>query len=124
MLLRYWLGRIGYVASHVSCPASLPSPPTASHPQVKYACILTHTRHYPGTVRPSPPSVSAGRLIFQRAATVRLNARRVRSLLKRFLEFEEAHGTADQQEAVRELARQYVETRSEADAALLDQPAR
>ncbi|KAF0292278.1 Protein RRP5 [Amphibalanus amphitrite] len=66
----------------------------------------------------------AARVIFQRAATVRLNARRTRSLLKRFLEFEEAHGSAEQQEAVRELARQYVEARSDADAALLDEPAR
>lgn len=66
----------------------------------------------------------SARVIFQRAATVRLNARRVRSLLKRFLEFEEAHGTTDQQEAVREMARQYVETRSDTDAALLDAQAR
>ncbi|XP_037090378.1 protein RRP5 homolog [Pollicipes pollicipes] len=62
----------------------------------------------------------AARQIFQRATTVRLSARRMRSLLKRFLEFEQAHGSVAQQEAVRETARQFVESRSEADAMLLE----
>ena len=74
-------------------------------------------QHHPAPRSHVPSVPSLARLIFQRAATVRLNARRVRSLLKRFLEFEEAHGTPEQQQAVREMARQYVETRAEADAA-------
>jgi rRNA biogenesis protein RRP5 len=40
--------------------------------------------------------------------TLKISSKKIKSIFKKFLNFETSHGSADQQEAVKEKARDYV----------------
>ena len=60
---------------------------------------------------PSPPSLFSSREVLERAIHLRLSAKKMKLMFKRYLEFEKQHGSPAGVEAVKDKARTYVETK-------------
>ena len=57
------------------------------------------------------------REIFERAIHLKISAKKMRFIFKRYVEFEKAHGTSAHVECVREKARTYLESKALDNAA-------
>ena len=65
----------------------------------------------------APYSDTYSREIFERAINLKVSAKKMKFIFKRYLGFESSHGSPASVEAVKEKARAYVESRTQADVA-------
>mmetsp|Transcript_5676 Transcript_5676/g.16878 ORF Transcript_5676/g.16878 Transcript_5676/m.16878 type:complete len:151 (+) Transcript_5676:5446-5898(+) len=61
----------------------------------------------------SKPDLSKVRMLFERCCTLDLSTKKMKYFFKRYLEFEKEFGTDDRVEAVKEKAREYVESKTQ-----------
>lgn len=80
-------------------------------------CLLSHEYSYPKRTdiwnvfvdkEIKFKNFDEARRLFCRMVTLKISSKTIKSIFKKFLNFEISHGTLDQQEAVKEKAREYV----------------